>query len=662
MKDLKSIFDWASLYISQGWQVVPLAPGSKACKDDGWLQLIFKPEDFDPHDNIGIRSVNGLVIVDLDAPEAVACADDFLPATGAIYGRPSKSRSKRLYASTFPKTIAFRDTENNSTLLEVRSQHQDMAPPSVHPDGEHLTWHGTIGQVGMAEPAILMRALQLNATCALISRYYAASGARHEWCLALAGTLKQLGLTQVEADKVLSAAGRFAGDGKVPDRLTEVRTTYNKGDDDHVKGSKALREASSKSFLTSLTKIWGGASSAFLLDEKGDKILANSQENIRRALDKLDARLVFNSFSQRPLVSYNGNTGTLQDDVRDELWLTIDQKFHFRPAPDFFDVVIQNTARKTTFHPVRTYLDKLEWDGEKRLSTWLVRLAGAADSEYVQAVSQIVLTAAVRRVRQPGCKFDELLVLESPEGKDKSTALLTLCYDEAWFSDDLPLNVDSKQVIERSSGKWIIEAAELAGMHPSRADHLRAMLSRRVDGPVRMAYARLPVEVKRQFIVIGTTNSHSYLKSKTGNRRYWPVRIKNFNLEKLRGERDQLWAEASHSEALGTSIRLPPRLYAQAELQQERRRADDVWEEAIASNFKIDEKHRVTGSEVWDKLGIPMSQRSEKDQSRIADIMQRLGFRRLTVSHKGVKVRGWARDPGDQLSFEDKIDGSASAD
>jgi hypothetical protein len=50
----------------------------------------------------------------------------------------------------------------------------------------------------------------------------------------------------------------------------------------------------------------------------------------------------------------------------------------------------------------------------------------APDGEFARAVSAIVLIAAVRRVRKPGCKFDEMLVLESPQGQGKSTALRTL--------------------------------------------------------------------------------------------------------------------------------------------------------------------------------------------------------------------------------------------
>ena len=45
-----------------------------------------------------------------------------------------------------------------------------------------------------------------------------------------------------------------------------------------------------------------------------------------------------------------------------------------------------------------------------------------------------MLTAAVRRVRQPGVKFDTIVVLEGAQGSGKSTALGILAGEQN-FSD-----------------------------------------------------------------------------------------------------------------------------------------------------------------------------------------------------------------------------------
>jgi hypothetical protein len=655
----------AALYLSKGWEVVPLAPKSKACVDGDWLKLKFKVEDFRDGDNLGIRSVNGLVDVDNDCAEVVAMAAAFLPKTGAVYGRKSKPRAHFLYQSAFERTIALKDHETGTTLVEIRVNHQSMAPPSVHPDGEVLAWeNGTAGDATPCDATTLRRAVGLMATAALTARYYPGEGGRHEWGIALAGLLRKLGLEETEANLVFLQAGKYVGDGKIGDRLNAVKGTWAKDEASPLKGAKALKDlmAAGASFVASLRKIWGAADSEFICNDAG-KVLANSQENVRRALAREEVELSHDLFADRLLVRVGRETTarTIDDATVDRLWLRIDERYHFRPSFEFFEKVLRDEARKTAFHPVRDYLDALEWDGAPRVDRWLETYCGAADSEYTRAVGALVLVAAVRRVRQPGCKFDELLVLESDrQGLGKSSALRALCPLDSWFSDDLPLSVDAKQTIERTSGKWIVEAAELAGLHKSQVEQLKAMLSRQVDGPARMAYARLAVEAPRQFIMIGTTNSYRYLKD-GHNRRFWPVRVERFDLAKLAKDRNQLWAEAARREADGESIRLAPSLYPLAELQQERRRAVDPWESSLDERLARSDKHRLTNDDVWTLLGIVVKDRDERANTRVLAVMQRLGFRRVAVRRGDVVSKGWGRDPegtSHDLPFEGAKDHS----
>ncbi len=229
----------------------------------------------------------------------------------------------------------------------------------------------------------------------------------------------------------------------------------------------------------------------FERDDKGC-IIRNSFDNIRLALKKLGITLSYDEFAGVMLID-----GQPADDVGlNRLWVSIDDAFKFRPIRDTLVVLMDVDARLHSVHPVQHYLDQHVWDGVPRIDTWLSTYGGAEASEYVNAVGKLVLLAAVRRVRQPGCKFDELLVLESKQGTMKSSALRALCPDDQWFTDDLPLGTESKQVIERTAGRWIIEAAEMHGNRGRETEQLKAFLSRQVDGPVRLAYARLPTTVR----------------------------------------------------------------------------------------------------------------------------------------------------------------------
>ena len=111
-----SIKKFAQTYLDHGWQVVPLVKKSKRVSKAGWIGLEFTAEDFRDGDNIGLRSVDGLVFVDLDSPECVAFGNAFLPETPSVYGRPSKLRSKRIYKSKIPKTIAYKDSDKTTLI------------------------------------------------------------------------------------------------------------------------------------------------------------------------------------------------------------------------------------------------------------------------------------------------------------------------------------------------------------------------------------------------------------------------------------------------------------------------------------------------------------------------------------------------------------------
>lgn len=371
---------------------------------------------------------------------------------------------------------------------------------------------------------------------------------------------------------------------------------------------------------------------------KKDQIIGDHQGNVRLALAQLGLDLSYNAFAAKDLASYQGSTRLLDDVVVQRAWLQVDEQCHFRPTLRFFEIVVKDLARRHSFHPVHDYLDRLVWDRTPRINTWLRDYGGAVDSvsdssedpSYLEAVSAIFLIAAVRRVRVPGCKFDESPVIESPQGKDKSNALRALCPDDSWFSDDLPLGASAKEIIERTAGKWIIEASELQGYSNAQVEHLKGMLARQIDGPVRLAYGHFSVEVPRQFVIVGTTNKLTeYLRDSTGNRRFWPVRIAQFDVAALTHDRDQLWAEAAYREAQGESIRLPERLWAAAAVEQDARRQIDPWEELLEDSSAVSLTADAIPVEVlWTALGDAGKYYKRNDAERLAQIMQRLGYTR----------------------------------
>ena len=376
--------------------------------------------------------------------------------------------------------------------------------------------------------------------------------------------------------------------------------------------------------------------------DEDDKIVANSQHNIRLALHKLGATLSHDEFQDQLLITGLPDIGPLLDDrAMEHLWLLVDETFSFRPSKDFFWTVVSVAARNNRFHPVRDYLDGLRWDGVARVDRWLHVYGGAQDTAYTQAVGALMLVAAVRRIRQPGIKFDEMLVLESSQGTDKSSALKILAVKEGWFSDDMPLSAKGKEVIECQRGRWIIECAELRGMRRSDLEHIKAFLSRQTDR-ARLSYDRLTSEVPRQSVFFGTTNSPKFLRDLTGGRRFWPVSISKFDLPALMRDRDQVWAEAVEREARGDSIRLDPTLYSAAAVEQHARTVDDPFREQL-EHVLDGLTGKILNADAWEIIGVPMGMRDQTHNSRLGEAMKALGWERTEGRIDGKKRNVYAR-------------------
>jgi hypothetical protein len=171
----------------------------------------------------------------------------------------------------------------------------------------------------------------------------------------------------------------------------------------------------------------------FSKDEDGKP--HKTQANIRIALLKLGVTLRYDQFADRALIDGLQDFGPVLDDAAcDGVWLLFDQQFKLHVSKDLTRTVILDTALLNRYHPVREYLNAQVWDGVQRIDKWLTTYGGVEDNEYSRAVGALFLTAAVRRVRSPGCKFDEMVVLEQEvQGTDKSSALATLAVRDEWF-------------------------------------------------------------------------------------------------------------------------------------------------------------------------------------------------------------------------------------
>ena len=390
----------------------------------------------------------------------------------------------------------------------------------------------------------------------------------------------------------------------------------------------------------------------FARDDNG---IIKNEANVLLALDKLDVDLSYNEFTGKFRIHGLSEFGPdLDDGALDELYLTIERDYGLKLTDRDFSRIVEVNGRRSRFHPVKDYFSSLKWDGVERLDAWLVTYFGAEDTPLNRAIGRLTLVAAVRRIRKPGVKFDTMLVLEGPQGAGKSHGVKTLCPNESWFTDSVTLHNTSKEVMELTAGKWIVEIGELAGMRKAAAESLKSMLSRQTD-EARKPYARYREEQPRQSIFIGTTNEENYLIDDTGNRRFLPVRVGGINIEALKRDRDQLWAEAAEAETRGERTYLTRELTKLAEAAQRERELTDEWEEPIAEYLTRPlQDMRVTGIQVAFESDLRRDQGtfSIADQRRVAKCLKKLGWARAEKSNGK-----WYWRPVEEKKPESAIDG-----
>jgi predicted P-loop ATPase len=341
-----------------------------------------------------------------------------------------------------------------------------------------------------------------------------------------------------------------------------------------------------------------------------------------RSIDKEDR------FTPRPLTDVD--VGRIQDRIQVIALV--------RLPKDTIHQAVDIIADDRRFHPLRNYLNGLEWDGQPRIEGWLVDYLGAERTRYISGIGMMFLVSMVARIFEPGCKVDHMLVLEGAQGELKSTACRIL--GGQWFSDHLPDVSAGKDVSQHLRGKWLIEVAEMHAMNRAETTLLKNFISRQVER-YRPSYGRREVIEPRQCVFIGTTNKDTYLRDETGGRRFWPLKIGGIGPEALEVDRDQLFAEAVkfyHDGIYWWPDRDFEREYIMP--QQAARYEGDVWEDDIANHLETASKVTI-GQIARNCLGFKTERIGTADQRRIAAVLEQLDWHRLPKDREG--KRWWSK-------------------
>ena len=463
------------------------------------------------------------------------------------------------------------------------------------------------------------------------------------------GVLKRLGLDKaVAAAKSIEELRKITLDVDSAEIALAIRDALHPASGDRQEHFRGLKEGGLKLILKNRfveLKKTGEAvlrrnrqpdwTDKLILDKDG-KIVANLANVILilREAPKWKGVLGYDEFNARVVIRQRPPWGQEAPDSpwtdhHESLTRVWFQSERINPSAGDVFRAVQAAARHSSFHPVRAYFDSLVWDGVPRDDTWLIVYFHAEDSPYIRAIGPRYLISAVARIYEPGCKVDHTIVLEGPQGKQKSEGLRTLAVNDVWFTDRLS-HVSSKDAAQEMAGVLIIEIAEMDALTRATASAMKSFLTRRRDR-YRPTYGKHTVNLPRQCVFAGTINppAEGYLKDSTGARRLWPVACRGMvDLAGLEVARDQLWAEAVHRFKAGAKWHLEtPELEALASAEQEARFVVDDWEAPIVEWLK-DRADVSVGEVLVHALGIAKERHSQSAQNRVVRILtnRRLGF------------------------------------
>lgn len=324
------------------------------------------------------------------------------------------------------------------------------------------------------------------------------------------------------------------------------------------------------------------------------------------------------------------------DDVRLQLILQQDAGLFTIGSKAAHDAVLY-FAMSHPRHPYREWRESLKWDGVERVDLAFTRGWGCPNDEYHRALSRCFLIQQARRIMEPGCQADLMVIFEGTTGIGKSSALIALFGEDQVVAPTAMFG--QKDFYQQILGKAIVEIADLANFKGAHLESIKADITRRCDR-FRPPYGRVQEDFDRQCVFVGTTEGSEWNEDPNLTaRRFPPAECGAIDLQYLRDNRHQLLAEAwSRAKAGEPYWELPQKIAAEKQLS---RVAADPWDAKVTSY--IASRRTTTVPDIAsDALGIELAHMDVIMQRRLAKILKRNGW----LPRRDKNTRWWEKRIG----------------
>ena len=354
--------------------------------------------------------------------------------------------------------------------------------------------------------------------------------------------------------------------------------------------------------------------------------------------DKEFESLRFNQLSYSPEHIVDGKLERWQDkdDSRARFYIEQKYKIHNREK---LDDALRILFAEREYHPIKQIIEAVEWDGVSRIQELFIKWLKCEDTPYIREVTRLVFAGGIHRLYNAGCKFDDVAVLiGTKQGEGKSTFARWLAIKDEFFTE--VTEIEGQKGIEAIEGAWVCEIAELLAVTKSKeVEAVKSYITKLVVR-FRRPFDRRTTDHKRQCVFIGTTNKEQFLTDKTGNRRWYPVKVNSsgYDLhdhkEEIQADILQAWAEAKYLYDRGELNPYADRnLLAEIKEKQEAAVEDD-YRVGMISEY-LAEKKKVCILEIWKyALDNSFTKPTRRESNEVTLILQSLGeWERGKVEH-----------------------------
>lgn len=365
------------------------------------------------------------------------------------------------------------------------------------------------------------------------------------------------------------------------------------------------------------------------LDFDGNGRPLSSINNFLQVLEndpKFDG-IRFNLLTYSPEQLRNGKMERWLDSDDAETRRYIEKEYGFHSAQKCDDA-LRIVFAKNQYHPIRDLVDGFEWDGQERIPHFLHTWTKCEDTAYTREVSRLIFAGGIHRLYNAGCKFDDMPVLiGTKQGEGKSTLVRWLALSDEYFSE--VNEFEGQRGIESLEGAWICEVSELLAMTKTKEQEAVKSFLTRLNDRYRMPFDKRVTDHPRQCLFIGTTNKEQFLTDKTGNRRFYPVKVNQSGYDLFEHEAEikeyirQCWAEAKAKLDKGEMKPYADRDLVTVIREMQAAAVEDDYRVGMIEDYLTD-KTEICVLELWQNalnMG-EFSKPSKKDSNEIGLIMQ----------------------------------------